>query len=57
MAEEIRAKADGFSSAPADQTMAQVAMCYDKMADDLENDWRTPAIATDWSSVSNRFCR
>jgi hypothetical protein len=34
--EEIRAEADEFASEAARETMAQVAMSYDRMAEDLE---------------------
>ena len=36
MAEEIRTEADGFVSEGAKETMADVALTYDRMADDLE---------------------
>ena len=36
MAEEIRAEADGFASEGAKETMANVALTYDRMAEDLE---------------------
>jgi len=36
MAEEIRTEADGFTSDAAKETMADVALTYDRMADDLE---------------------
>jgi hypothetical protein len=42
MAEEIRAKADEFNSEDAKETMAQVATCYDRMADDLEKRLANP---------------
>ena len=36
IAEEIRTKEDGFTSDTAKETMADVALTYDRMADDLE---------------------
>ena len=36
MAEEIRTEADGFASVGAKETMTNVALTYDRMADDLE---------------------
>jgi hypothetical protein len=36
MAEEIRAEAVGFASEGAKETMANVALTYDRMAEDLE---------------------
>ena len=36
MAEEIRTEADGFTSDAAKETMANVALTYDRMAEDLE---------------------
>ena len=36
MAEEIRTEADGFTSEGAKETMANVALTFDRMADDLE---------------------
>jgi hypothetical protein len=36
MAEEIRAEADGFASKSAQETMANVALTYERMADALE---------------------
>ena len=35
-AEEIRAEADGFTSSSARETMSQIALSYDRMAEDLE---------------------
>jgi hypothetical protein len=42
MAEEIRAEADEFASQAGKETMAQVAICYDRMADDLEKRLANP---------------
>jgi hypothetical protein len=42
MAEETRAKADHFSSDAAKETMARVAMSYDRLADDLEKRLANP---------------
>ena len=36
MAEEVRTEADGFDSEAAKETMANVALTYDRMAEDLE---------------------
>jgi len=36
MAEEIRTEADGFASVAAKETLADVALTYDRMADHLE---------------------
>jgi hypothetical protein len=36
MAEEIRTEADGFASEGAKETMANVALTYDRMAENLE---------------------
>ncbi|HUC70525.1 MAG TPA: hypothetical protein VMS01_04975 [Stellaceae bacterium] len=41
-AEEIRAEADEFASEAARETMAQVAMSYDRMAEDLEKRLANP---------------
>jgi hypothetical protein len=41
-AEEIRAEADEFASEAARETMAQVTMSYDRMAEDLEKRLANP---------------
>jgi hypothetical protein len=41
-AEEIRSEADGFGSRDARETMAQVALSYDRMAEDLERRLTNP---------------
>jgi hypothetical protein len=42
MAEETRTQGDQFASADAKETMAQVAMSYDRLADDLERRLANP---------------
>ena len=54
-AEEIRAEFDGFASASARETMANIARCYDTMAMHLEN--RLAKEAVFLSSDSSRFAR